>query len=99
MSKETLTDGLIMLHPVRWRIIRTLKEKGVPMYIDEIAHAIDEDRRLVSFHLSTLEEKEFLESDFKIIAAPHSKGKAGRFYHLTPKAENVARKLVEVIKL
>ena len=66
------------------------------MYVDEIADEIKIDRRLVSFHLTTLEEKGFATSDFKVIRKPQSKGKAGRFYTLTPKVDTI---LVELVKM
>ena len=90
--------GLILLHPVRWKIYKTLKEKGKPMYIDEIAKETSEDRRLISFHLSTLEDNEFVHSEFKVIKNPKSKGKAGRFYNLTSKPDKALQNLTELIK-
>lgn len=95
--RGVIKEGLIVLHPVRWKIIQALKER-TPMYIDEIAEAIKEDRRLVSFHLSTLERNSYVESDFKIIERPKSKGKAGRFYKLTPKIDEVLSELVKIIE-
>lgn len=89
MSGDSIKDGIIMLHPVRWKILDLLHSKGVgaEMYIEEIANSIEEDRRLVSFHLGVLQERGFLVSDFKIVQKPTSKGKAGRFFKLTPKYE------------
>jgi len=98
LSEKVIEDGLVMLHPIRWKILKTLEEKNVPMHIDAIANAISEDRRLVSFHLSTLEEKGFLESEFKLIENPKSKGKAGRFYKLTSKVEETRPKLIEILE-
>ena len=98
MSEKTIKDGILMLHPIRWKILMALKEKNKAMYIDPIAEMIGEERRLVSFHLSTLEEKGFLESEFKIVTKPKSKGKAGRFYNLTPKFDKLRPKLVKIIE-
>lgn len=97
MSESIVKNGLILLHPIRWKIYQTLKEKGEPMYIDEIAKKIDEDRRLISFHLSTLEENLFVKSEFKVIKVASSKGKAGRFYKLTSKADEIIPKLAEIL--
>lgn len=97
MSGNIVKDGLILLHPIRWKIYQALKEKGEPMYIDQLAKAIDEDRRLISFHLSTLEDNLFVESQFKVIKIAKSKGKAGRFYKLTSKADKILPELAEII--
>lgn len=97
MSENIVRDGLILLHPIRWKIYQALKEKGEPMYIDEIAKKIDEDRRLISFHLSTLEENLFVKSAFKVITVAKSKGKAGRFYKLTSKGDEILPKLAEIL--
>ena len=98
MSEKIVKDGLLLLHPVRWKIYQTLKKSGEPMYIDEIAETIGEDRRLISFHLSTLEDKDFVDSEFKVITRAKSKGKAGRFYKLTSKADAVLPKLAKILK-
>ncbi len=98
MSNDTIKDGTIMLHPIRWKILNGLKEKGTDMYIDQIAGMIGEDRRLVSVHLATLQEHGYLTSEFKIVEEPHSKGKAGRFFRLTPKFDEMRGKLADIIK-
>ena len=98
MSEKIVKEGLIMLHPIRWDILVALKEVGKEMYIDPIADRIGKDRRLVSFHLATLEEYGFLESEFKVVDKPKSKGKAGRFYKLTPKFDKMRAQLAEIIK-
>ena len=97
VSEKIVKDGLLLLHPVRWKIYQILKKNARAMYIDEIAEAIREDRRLISFHLSTLEEKSFVASEFKKITEPKSKGKAGRFYKLTSKADETLPKLAKII--
>ena len=99
MSNNVVKDGIIMLHPVRWKILDTLCSKGGAMYIEEIADTIEEDRRLVSFHLGVLQERGFLVSEFKIVQKPASKGKAGRFFKLTPKYEKTKAKLVEIFSI
>jgi len=98
MSEETAKGGLILLHPVRWKIYQTLKANEKSMYIDQIAKAISEDRRLISFHLSTLEDNGFVDSEFKVIKKAASKGKAGRFYKLTSKADETLHNLTELLK-
>ena len=90
-------SGMIMLHPIRLKILRTLEEKG-EMYIDEIAKEVDTDRRLVSFHLGVLQNYGFLESVFKVVQEPHSKGKAGRFFKITTKYKDTKAKLSDFLQ-
>jgi DNA-binding transcriptional ArsR family regulator len=98
LSEKIVRESLIVLHPVRWKIYQTLKKKGEPMYIDEIAKATKEDRRLISYHLSTLEDNSFVDSEFKIIQVAKSKGKAGRFYKLTSKADEILPELAKILE-
>lgn len=88
----------MVLHPIRWRIIGTLESSERPMYIGEIAEAIDTNRRLVSFHLSALEEVGLTASKFDIIEKAASLGKAGRFYSLTPKMRELREELTKLFK-
>ena len=99
MSKEILKEAALLFHPVRYKIVETLRREKTPMYIDEIAGKINEDRRLVSFHLSTLEDKGLAKSEFKVIKKAQSKGKAGRFYTLTPRVDVVLTELAKMIKV
>ena len=91
-----IEDGLVkevhvLLHPMRYRIVELLTEK--PMHINEISKALGEERRLVSYHLLTLEEYGFLNSNYEISEQPKSKGKAIRKYSMTGKVEEVISEL------
>ena len=93
---NTLDEASVILQPIRYRIYQELKRAGRPLYVDELAKRLDVDRRLVSFHLATLEEHGFVTSEFKAITVAESnpgKGKAGRFFSLTGKAEKVIKRL------
>ena len=94
---DMVKNGIIMLHPARLKILYLLEEKG-EMYIDEIANHVGIDRRLVSFHLGVLQNHGFLESSFKIVQEPHSKGKAGRFFKLTTKYKETKIRLSDLLK-
>lgn len=96
-KNEAETGLLLLLHPKRKKIIEALKD-GKPRYIDEIAEMIHEDRRIVSFHLMTLEENGFLESQLKFIEEPDCKGRAGRFYTITKKLENMRPELIKAVE-
>ncbi|MCJ7430014.1 helix-turn-helix domain-containing protein [Candidatus Bathyarchaeota archaeon] len=97
INSELVKSGIIMLHPIRLKILRILEEKG-EMYIEPIAEGTGVDRRLISFHLGVLQNNGFLKSAFKVVEEPHSKGKAGRFFNLTPKYEETKSKLSDFLK-
>jgi DNA-binding transcriptional ArsR family regulator len=84
----------VLLHPVRFRIVELLMEK--PMHINEISKAMGEERRLVSYHLLTLEEHGFVDSRYEISEQPKSKGKAIRKYWVTDKVEEVISALKKI---
>ncbi len=81
----------VLLHPMRYKIVELLAEK--PMHINGISKVLGGERRLVSYHLLTLEEYGFLNSNYEISEQPKSKGKAIREYHVTEKVEEVISEL------
>ena len=87
IDDDLLKEVHALLHPIRFRIMELLAEK--PMHINEISKALGEERRLVSYHLLTLEEYGFLSSNYEISELPKSKGKAIRKYRVTEKVEEV----------
>lgn len=89
--EDDLKDVHVLLHPMRYRIAELLAEK--PMHINEISNALGEERRLVSYHLLTLEEYGFLSSKYEISEQPKSKGKAIKKYWVTGKVEEVFSEL------
>jgi|GEM_PF-1230107 len=60
---------------------------------DEISKALGEERRLVSYHLHTLEEYGFVSSKYEIPEHPKSRGKAIRNYWVNRKVEDVISEL------
>ncbi|MBE0517553.1 MAG: winged helix-turn-helix transcriptional regulator [Methanophagales archaeon] len=91
-NKDSLVrDAHVLLHPIRFRIAELLAEK--PMHINEIAKAMGEERRLVSYHLLTLEEYGFVSSKYEISEHPKSRGKAIRKYWVNGKIEEVTSEL------
>jgi DNA-binding MarR family transcriptional regulator len=85
-----IKEAGVLLQPTRYKIVLALREANRPMYVDEIARKVNEKARLVSFHLATMEQAGFLQSEWKEIKKPHSaSGKAGRFFTLTPKVATV----------
>ncbi len=91
-NKDSLVrDAHVLLHPIRFWIAELLAEK--PMHINEIAKAMGEERRLVSYHLLTLEEYGFVSSKYELSEHPKSKGKEMRKYWVNGKIEEVISEL------
>ena len=95
---KNIEEALIVAHPERLKIFMALKNAKEPLFINKLAKIINTDRKLVSYHLSTLEQHGFVESEFKVIKIPQSKGKAGRFYKLTKKADETIPKLIKYLQ-
>jgi len=98
-EEQLLKDLLVLLQPTRWKIIKTLKEAGRPMYIREIADAIGEDWKVVAFHLSALAKAGFVEYEWKIIESPKKnpgRGRIAKFYRVTKKVDEVLSRVNEL---
>jgi DNA-binding transcriptional ArsR family regulator len=91
LEDRVVEDAYVLLHPLRFRIVELLAEK--PMHINEIAKALGEERRLVSYHLLTLEEYGFVLSKYEISEHPKLRGKALRKYWVDGKREHVISEL------
>jgi len=100
-DRENPTSQLyILTQPTRHKIVKLLKGAKEPLYIEQIAERIGEDRRSVSFHLATLAENGFVEGEYKVIQSPAKNPGAGRgakFYKLTPKVDEVLQKLDQIL--
>lgn len=94
MEETLVKDAHVLLHPIRFRIVELLAEK--PIHINGISKAMGEERRLVSYHLLTLEEYGFVRSKYEISEAPKSKGKAIRKYWVTDKVKEVISELKKI---
>jgi predicted transcriptional regulator len=94
IEEGLVKDAHVLLHPIRFRIIELLMEN--PLHINGISKAMGEERRLISYHLLTLEEHGFVNSTYEISEAPKSKGKAIRKYWVTDKVEKVISELKKI---
>lgn len=105
-EKKTVEDDgqlakmlYVLMQPTRQKIVKLL-QSGKSLYIEQIADAIKEDRRSVSFHLATLAEHGFVEGDYQLIKPAEKNpgsGRGGKFYHITPKVDEVLKKLNDVL--
>jgi predicted transcriptional regulator len=93
IEDRLVEEAHVLLHPIRFRIVELLAEK--PMHISEISKVLGDDRRLVSYHLLTLEEYGFVSSKYEISDHPKSRGKAIRKYWVNGKVEGVISELKE----
>lgn len=94
MEDTIVKDAHVLLHPIRFRIVELLADK--PLHINGISKAMGEERRLVSYHLLTLEEYGFVDSKYEISEQPKSKGKAIRKYWVTDKVNTVISELKKI---
>ncbi len=94
IEDKLVKEAHVLLHPIRFRIVELLAEKS--MHINEISKAMGEERRIVSYHLLTLEEYGFVNSKYEISENPKSKGRALRKYWVTGKVEDVISELKNI---
>jgi predicted ArsR family transcriptional regulator len=90
----------ILMQPTRQKIVKLLRSSE-PLYIEQIAEKINEDRRSVSFHLATLAENGIVEGEYRLIenaTKNPGRGRGGKFYKLTPRAVEVIEKLNTVLR-
>ncbi len=97
ITDSLLRDVHILLHPVRYRIVELLMDE--PMHINEISREVNIERRLVSYHLLTLEEHGFVKSNYEISEHPRSKGRAIRKYEPTEKVKHVLSELRKILEM
>jgi len=94
IERKPLAERLyIALQPTRKKILVALWKSPAPMYIEQIAKKIGEDRKNVAFHLLTLQEHGFVEGEYGVIEPPAERsaaiGKAGKFFRLTDEGRKV----------
>jgi predicted ArsR family transcriptional regulator len=92
-EEEIIKAGHIVVHPVRYAIVEYLKKNPKGVHINKIADDIKKERKLVSFHLLTLERNGFVDSVYEISKYPESRGRAIKRYVLTEKADKVLSSL------
>lgn len=96
-DKKDLQLMYVIMQPTRQKILKALREAKDPMYIREIADKIGEEPRIISFHLATLAEYGLVEGEYREIEGhpAHSavSGRAAKFYRLTPKLDEVTKRL------
>ncbi len=97
IKKNGLALGHILIHPIRYQIIKAIKEKK-KLYINEIATILGIDRKVISFHLATLDHHGFVAGYYEVLKTPQSKGKAAKVFRLTPLVDQVLNTMIEVLE-
>jgi len=95
-KSKIIKDGHILIHPLRFKILKLL-ETSPGLHISEIARSLNENRALVSFHLLTLLENDFVIGEHRISEKPKSKGKAIRVFQITDKTKESFKKLKHIL--
>ena len=62
MDAKLLEDAHILTHPIRYRIVELLTEQS--MHIIALSRALAVKRGLVAYHLSKLQERGFVKSNY-----------------------------------
>jgi len=105
-EEAAIKDCYILFNPVRWRIVRKLRESPNGMHMSQLAESINGDKKEITFHSLTLQQYDFISSEYGIIEPlkEHSpaKGKIGNIFKLTNKGiiahEAIKETLPELIK-
>lgn len=91
----------LVMHPVRFKILRYIAEAPTKQFVEEIAKAIDEHPRLVSHHLNVLQDIGLIECTYEATEAKGSKRRkvAVRFCTPTPKLAEVFKDVAKAAEV
>ena len=91
----------LVMHPVRFKILRHVAEAPTKQFVEEIAKAIDEHPRLVSHHLDVLQDIGLIKCTYEATKAKGSKRRrvAVRFCTPTPKLAEVFDEVAKAAKI
>ena len=83
-------------HPTRLEILSRL-EKNKKSYAAKLEELLKIDRKIIAFHLSTLEKEGLVKSEFGLKNHPEERPVAVRYYELTPSGKEVLSMLHEML--
>jgi len=87
-----------MVQPMRFKIIQTLRAAGRPMYIEEIAERIEEERKYVAYHLGILRGKSLAKMERGRTLYPLPIHLRNVSYHeLTPEVDRIFQWFSQII--
>lgn len=91
----------LVMHPVRFKILKHINGAHKKQFVEEIAKAIDEHPRLVSHHLNVLQDIGLIECTYEVTKAKGSKRRkvAVRFCTATPKLAEVFKDVAKAAEV
>ena len=96
-------DGIaqLVMHPVRFKILRHINGSHKKQFVEEIAKAIDEHPRLVSHHLNVLQDIGLIECTYEATKVKGSTRRrvAVRFCTATPKLAEVFKDVAKAAEV
>lgn len=88
----------IVMHPVRFKILQCVREASEPLFVEQIAKAVEEHPRLVSHHLDILQEIGLIACRYGLTKAKGSTRRvAVRLCSPTPKLTEVFHDIAEAV--
>jgi len=100
---KIVDDGIaqLVMHPVRFKILKHINETPEKQFVEEIAKAIDKHPRLVSHHLNVLQDIGLIDCTYEATKAKGSKRRrvAVRFCTPTPKLAEVFKDVAKAAKV
>jgi DNA-binding transcriptional ArsR family regulator len=78
-------------HPTRLEILSRLESEKA--YSSKLEEHMKIDRKIISFHLTSLEKAGLVTSNFQLKNEPEERPMAVRYYELTPKGQNILKRL------
>lgn len=89
----------LVMHPARFNILHCLNKASEPLFVEQIAEAVNEHPRLVSHHLDILQEKGLVDCKYEIAnVKDSSRGVAVRLCSPTPKLTEVLNEIAEAVE-
>ena len=83
------------VHPTRLRILTQLESKK--SFASQLEEMMKIDRKIISFHLSKLEESGLITSEYGLKTYSKTRPMAVRYYSLTTKGEELTKKLKSIL--
>lgn len=103
LTMKIVDDGTaqLVMHPVRFKILKYINESPTKQFVEEIAKAIDKHPRLVSHHLNVLQDIGLIECTYEATKAKGSKRRrvAVRFCTPTPKLAEVFKDVAKAAEV
>jgi DNA-binding transcriptional ArsR family regulator len=94
-SENDIEQVYIASHPTRLEILSRLENEKA--YASKLESQMNIDRKIISFHLSSLEKAGLVTSEFGLKNDPEERPMAVRYYELTSKGKDILKGLRNVL--